>query len=760
MVASLESEKQASGPSRPPKQPLGLSSAPAFDQSDLLDRHLGNGYIQRAELHGQRDDEEEREGSCCGTCSRLPVQAKVAVGPSADPYEQEAERVADHVLRLPEPSVSGDSSVRAPLIQPRRFSDAPSRASREQPSVEIPAGTGQPLAASTRRFMEPRFVANFGDVRIHDDPGAQQTAAQIHARAFTYQHDIYLGRGESEHDERLMAHELTHVVQQRGGTDAQSSGAVRGPVAAQTIQRAISPALDKLESLLSYGIFDWAITDSEAIEALKILESLSRYEQAVFFSDQKYVDRLIDNLPAGRQNELSSIQSGVASILPPTAVVDDINSKLSYGLFDWAITDKDASQALDLLKKLTGVPLATALGAVDTSRLMDNLPDNRKGELTALMATAFGTGGARQTEEEQNPAAVISSLKFTSDYGSGGTHGAIKNNASDWSNSGAFYGKPEWFTSGDKVFSFPVAQQKNTSVQLEAALNILPANAPAAPIRLTGRSNESALNFDFAGTMHGGPNQKVTLTSVGKLPDEIAAMENKSITWNLEWRNWKRDIGTTNHSIFVTIAPPSRPDEVTLKRMRTAVNLTGQVHTTDPHPLVRGIMQRWGAYNLDVVYSNEWDMADNLDVGAQCIDIVRFVNSLLSTVGCPGTATAVVIWAKPDSPRLPQEDIYPHGGEATVPNHPSHSDWGVALIDANGCPNNFEAALKFEYNGALLYYPGGVPLDRDYATPTDVLFIFQCLAWVTGVAKKQWIIQSILTTYPGGSCSTGALTCH
>jgi hypothetical protein len=75
-------------------------------------------------------------------------------------------------------------------------------------------GTGRPLPASVRAFMEPRFGVGFQDVRIHDGSDDRRTADRIGARAFTHRHHIWLGQGETVEDRRLLAHELTHVVQQ------------------------------------------------------------------------------------------------------------------------------------------------------------------------------------------------------------------------------------------------------------------------------------------------------------------------------------------------------------------------------------------------------------------------------------------------------------------------------------------------------------------------------------------------------------------
>ena len=75
-------------------------------------------------------------------------------------------------------------------------------------------GAGRPLQGSVRQFMEPRFGVDFSDVRIHDAPQDRLAADRIGARAFTHREHIWLGEGESVDNRRLLAHELTHVVQQ------------------------------------------------------------------------------------------------------------------------------------------------------------------------------------------------------------------------------------------------------------------------------------------------------------------------------------------------------------------------------------------------------------------------------------------------------------------------------------------------------------------------------------------------------------------
>jgi Domain of unknown function (DUF4157) len=84
-------------------------------------------------------------------------------------------------------------------------------------------GGGQPLPESARNFFEPRFGNDFGQVSVHTDSHAGELVRSVNARAFTVGRDIVFGAGqyapETESGKSLLAHELTHVVQQGGGTE-------------------------------------------------------------------------------------------------------------------------------------------------------------------------------------------------------------------------------------------------------------------------------------------------------------------------------------------------------------------------------------------------------------------------------------------------------------------------------------------------------------------------------------------------------------
>jgi hypothetical protein len=164
------------------------------------------------------------------------VQTKLTVGPADDVYEREADRVAERVTRLPDPGAGGEPGGPGLVVQrtagpgPGGPGVAGGGADAAVSGARLREG-GRPLSASTRRFMEPRFGADFGGVRVHTGPQAERTAAGLEARAFTYGSHIWFGESAGEGDRGLVAHELTHVVQQGGAPGREDRSAAGEPAA-------------------------------------------------------------------------------------------------------------------------------------------------------------------------------------------------------------------------------------------------------------------------------------------------------------------------------------------------------------------------------------------------------------------------------------------------------------------------------------------------------------------------------------------------
>ncbi|HEU4769056.1 MAG TPA: DUF4157 domain-containing protein, partial [Pyrinomonadaceae bacterium] len=171
-------------------------------------------------------------GGECAECSKKKsaLQPKLAIGPVNDSYEQEADRIADQVLSGP---AHRPASVGPTRIQRRTRQESVNAEPAPDSAGRVLSGSGTPLDRALRHDMEQRFGHDFSQVRVHSGPAAEQSARELNALAYTLDHNIVFGAGQfnpnANAGRRLLAHELTHVVQQTGG------GA--GRLSAKTIQR-------------------------------------------------------------------------------------------------------------------------------------------------------------------------------------------------------------------------------------------------------------------------------------------------------------------------------------------------------------------------------------------------------------------------------------------------------------------------------------------------------------------------------------------
>jgi len=137
------------------------------------------------------------------------------------------------------------------VLQAKTETAEPSEVSAD---VEVSIRTlssGSPLPDPVRSIMEPRFGADFGNVRVHSDAGAHDLARAVSARAFTVGRDIVFGAGkyasETEEGRRLLAHELTHGAQQGAQGKEKTYGASDSKnslISLQTSEVVINRTLD------------------------------------------------------------------------------------------------------------------------------------------------------------------------------------------------------------------------------------------------------------------------------------------------------------------------------------------------------------------------------------------------------------------------------------------------------------------------------------------------------------------------------------
>jgi Domain of unknown function (DUF4157) len=214
MVMSVIAESALQKTQRSPK-----SASPVLPRPQSSAQN-GQGYLQR-----------QSNCACGGSCpsckassessdgaKETVLQKKLSIGASNDPLEQEADRIADQVLSSPM-----DSSVShsAPRIQ--RFTSHAAESSNNTAPASVDnvlAGSGNSLEPAIQNDMSQRFGHDFSDVRVHSGAAAQQSARDVNANAYTVGNNIVFGAGHyiptTHQGKRLLAHELTHVVQQQG----------------------------------------------------------------------------------------------------------------------------------------------------------------------------------------------------------------------------------------------------------------------------------------------------------------------------------------------------------------------------------------------------------------------------------------------------------------------------------------------------------------------------------------------------------------
>lgn len=185
--------------------PAHLSRSHQAGSIQYLQRTIGNQSLQQQLQAGARQV----------TSVQRSTQPTLKVGSPGDTYEQEADQVADQVMRMNRPAKSKtDEPVSYPAPQ--------------GVTTHIPPGSslGEPLDIGTNEEMSRNFGFDLSNVRVHTGDPAVYLNRRLNARAFTYGSDIFFNKGEydphSFTGKKLLAHELTHVVQQsRMGADPQ-----------------------------------------------------------------------------------------------------------------------------------------------------------------------------------------------------------------------------------------------------------------------------------------------------------------------------------------------------------------------------------------------------------------------------------------------------------------------------------------------------------------------------------------------------------
>jgi hypothetical protein len=257
------------------------------------------------------------------------IQTKLAINRPGDEYEQEADRVAEQVMSMPEPKLqracacggacpkckAGQLSEERERLQTKRVRGSDTDPVTA-PSVvhQVLQSPGQPLDPATREFMESRFSHDFSRVRVHTDRRAAQSAADVEARdfsrvrihvddraaesartvsalAYTVGRDIVFGADQYAPDtvpgRKLLAHELTHVVQQTDGAVGHATPAAATAQRKVILKGAEMPAKDR-------SVFLKAHKWSNAARAAAIMEDMAAAGDPFDFTDDNELETEIE----------------------------------------------------------------------------------------------------------------------------------------------------------------------------------------------------------------------------------------------------------------------------------------------------------------------------------------------------------------------------------------------------------------------------------------------------------------------------------
>lgn len=379
-----------------------------------------------AEVGDDSDADGPRPGDSSGTDSELsrrealrseealysngPLQAKLEVSSPDDPAEKEAERVADEVVRMDAPEADTDERDEESAEEGRTRDDNDLGLIRTVPVSRMGStsvsgdseaavqqgvqGDGKPLPAQTRSEFEAKMGADFSDVSVHTNSTADEGARSINAEAYTMGSDIAFAKGNYSPDSRegrkLLAHELTHTVQQggakrkktvhrNGGSSSESGGSGGGGGNAGIVER--------LREKLDTGWFSSAdpqeimslIADTSSGERKKLeaeitnneqfkneLASALTHEQMMTVLGPGYIDAsakvkletAMDGWNADEQRVFNIIKNASKeesrAILKDKQVMADLRSTFSRGMMIKALKQLDASVVRKLKVAMSG----------------------------------------------------------------------------------------------------------------------------------------------------------------------------------------------------------------------------------------------------------------------------------------------------------------------------------------------------------------------------------------------------------------------
>ncbi|MBH8560921.1 DUF4157 domain-containing protein [Nostoc sp. CENA67] len=286
------------------------------------------------------------------------IQMKLTIGQPGDKYEQEADRVAKDVVqqinapesqniqrqqrpenkelqikplfgKIQRVEMPEEGELRMkPIVQRLSIHDGMAATPDLEASIQRVRGNGQPLAQSARKPMEQAFGANFSGVKIHTDSQSDRLNQSIQAKAFTTGQDMFFSQGAynpgSRGGQELIAHELTHVVQQNGST-------VQRAIQTQD-KSAITPTTTNIQRKIAFA----GLNTNDKLLYTKFKEALDKHKQLLSEQDSQTINEAITEknlfLEKIRYMELSPEDYGEINLDNPQHLLFFIKDYIKFDL--------------------------------------------------------------------------------------------------------------------------------------------------------------------------------------------------------------------------------------------------------------------------------------------------------------------------------------------------------------------------------------------------------------------------------------------
>ncbi|MCT7962264.1 DUF4157 domain-containing protein [Laspinema sp. D1] len=351
-----------------------------------------------------------------------PIQPKLTIGAPDDKYEQEADTIARKVVKQisaptpPDANGGGDAgqrqmfstpSIMRLTVQRREAVEGGAASSDLESTISQARSSGRAIGEPIRRQMEGAFGSDFSGVRVHTNNTADTLNRSLSARAFTTGNNIFFKQGEynlsSSSGKELLAHELTHVVQQNG-----SSGK-------KIVQ---NKAFIQRYSTESQGEnFD----EKTFFDIIKWLENKSNSKEKVGSLDTK---KMLAAFTGLTREEQKSILQNINGGLPPKSL-ENFKPKLKRGSeINWSLltyASQNTGNAQDSLKEIelsdelfeqTITWLANKAASQNEMLLYEDFRARSKRQQKEIIITLSTTGGVVFKGENHNSGNKISVLNF------------------------------------------------------------------------------------------------------------------------------------------------------------------------------------------------------------------------------------------------------------------------------------------------------------------------------------------------------------